>query len=65
MPRENFYPFGHDEPLTDEPSEFGLPRSRDAQSTRVAGGYAATAPSTNPDRSGGRVRHRAGQLLRQ
>ena len=48
----------------DEPSELGVPHSRDVQSTRVAGGYAAKAPSTNPDRRGGWVRRQAGELLR-
>lgn len=51
--------------IADDDSELGLPRSRDAQSTRVAGDYAAKAPSTNPDRRGGRVRRRPGEVLRQ
>jgi hypothetical protein len=65
MPRENFYPFGHDEPLTDDPSEFGIPHSRDVPSTRVAGGYAAKCPPTLPCDKGTRRRGSEGVVLRR
>lgn len=49
----------------DDDSELGLPRSRDVQSARIAGGYAAEAPSTNPARRGGtRFRKVPGRWLR-
>lgn len=49
----------------DDPSEFGIPRSKGVQSTRVAGGYAGKAPSTNPERRcGTRYRKMPGQALR-
>jgi hypothetical protein len=60
MPRENFYPFGHDEPLTDELSEFGIPHSRDAPSTRVAGGHAAKCAPRHPSDKGTRRRGSVG-----